>query len=111
MAEMKVFRCNVCNNTLESWSDGNPYYLDSSGEKQYAYHPDHDKLSRCIGNDTPHLCLSCGNEFMIDSLSPITQCRKCNSEDISETFSLEEKTCPVCNKGIFILDPTQHAIS
>ena len=111
MAEMKVFRCNVCEETIESWSDGNPYYLDSLAEKQYAYHPDHEKLERCIGNDTPHLCLSCGNNFMVDSRSPITQCPKCHSEDISGTFLLDDKACPVCKKGLFILDPTQGAVS
>ncbi len=52
---------------VEAWSDGNPYYIDGGGAKLYAYHPDHDSLAQCIGNDDPHLYLSCGREFMVDS--------------------------------------------
>ena len=33
---------------IEAWSDGNPYYIDDAGDKQYAYHPDHEKRIRRI---------------------------------------------------------------
>ncbi len=51
-------------------ADGNPYYIDEAGGKQYAYHPDHERLALCIGNDIPHLCLSCGKKFRLDSAPP-----------------------------------------
>jgi len=45
--------------------DGNPYWIADSGEKHYAYHPYHEKIARCVGYDSPHLCLSCGKEFQV----------------------------------------------
>jgi hypothetical protein len=36
-----------------------PYDIDEVGANVYAYHPDHDELEKCIGNDEPHVCLSC----------------------------------------------------
>jgi hypothetical protein len=36
--------------------------------KQYVYHPQHDTLALCIGNDAPHLCLACRVDVMVDSL-------------------------------------------
>ena len=67
MAEGLRYVCGECAHAVEAWSDGNPYYIDGGGAKLYAYHPDHDSLAQCIGNDDPHLCLSCGREFMVDS--------------------------------------------
>ena len=60
------FVCGGCAHTIEAWDEGNPYYIDDDGKKQYAYHPS-DKRDLCIGNDSPHLCLSYGHEFMPDS--------------------------------------------
>ena len=57
MAMAIRFVCGGCERTIEAWSDGNPYYIDEAGAKKYAYHPDHERLSKCIGNDDPHLCL------------------------------------------------------
>ncbi len=111
MAESRIFACNQCNKTIESWSDGNPYYIDASGEKHYAYHPDHENLSRCIGNDTPHLCLSCGYEFKVDSQDPITECNKCNSHKIEDLYKLNGETCPACHKGTFYIDPKRFTVS
>jgi len=111
MAEGKVFTCNQCNKTIESWSDGNPYYLDQAGKKKYAYHPDHKKLSQCIGNDSPTICLSCATEFMNDSESPITHCPQCHSQNITSTFQLANKICPYCNKGHFLLDQNRAMLS
>ena len=73
MAELKVFECTTCGKIVESWSDGNPYYFDlDTGEKKYAYHPNHTKLELCIGNDQEHICLACGHEFKIDDQDPIS---------------------------------------
>ena len=111
MAESRTFVCNQCNRTIEAWSDGNPYYIDSSGEKHYAYHPDHENLAKCIGNDTPHLCLSCGYEFKVDSRSPTTDCKKCNSENIIDMYKLNGEKCPACHKGTLHIDPERYSIS
>ncbi|KAA3618545.1 MAG: hypothetical protein D8M58_21415 [Calditrichaeota bacterium] len=111
MAEGKIFICNECNKTIETLSDGNPYYLDYNGSKQYAHHPDHENLEKCIGNGSPAICLSCAAEFMIDSAAPITSCPQCQSKDIADTFELEDKTCPFCRIGIFQTDPDKRLIS
>lgn len=111
MAESRTFVCNQCNKTIEAWSDGNPYYLDSNGKKHYAYHPDHENLERCIGNDTPHLCLYCGYQFKVDSQNPITECKKCNTSSISDQYQLNGEKCPACKKGTFHLNPERVAIS
>jgi len=112
MAEGRVFVCNNCRKSIEAWSDGNPYYYDKLTEqKKYAYHPDHENLDKCIGNDTPHLCLSCSHQFKIDSLSPIEDCPKCNSDRIADTFHLSGETCPFCKKGAFYIDPEQFSVS
>lgn len=63
MVEAIRFICSECDKSIEARPDGNSYYLDENGQKQYAYHPDHKNLARCIGNDSPHLCLNCGEEF------------------------------------------------
>jgi hypothetical protein len=111
VAESRTFVCNQCNKTIEAWSDGNPYYIDSMGERHYAYHPDHQNLAKCIGNDTPHLCLSCDYEFKVDSLSPTTECKKCNSENIADIYKLNGEKCPACHKGTFHLDPERFSVS
>ena len=105
MAESRTFVCNQCNKTIEAWPGGNPYYLDNKDEKHYAYHPDHEKLTKCIGNDAPHLCLSCGYELKVDSRAPISNCKKCNSENIADTYKLNGEKCPACSKGTFYIDP------
>lgn len=40
MAEGIRYICDNCSRAIEAWSDGNPYYIDDSGNKKYAYHPD-----------------------------------------------------------------------
>ena len=105
MAEAVSFKCDACARSLQVWSDGNPYYRDESGRKRYAYHPDHENLARCIGNDEPHICLSCGAEQKVDSENPILSCRKCKDEALVESINLEGQTCPFCRRGSFIRDP------
>ena len=111
MAEQFRYVCSVCLRTIEAWSDGNPYYIDETGCKQYAYHPDHERLARCIGNDSPHLCLACGKEFNIDSREPTTECPTCSAGDVADTFQLNGQRCPYCKAGVFTADPDFHCIS
>jgi len=100
LAQEIIFICNSCGETISAWDDGNPYYLDRRGRKHYAYHPD-SKREACIGNDSPHLCLSCGKSFMVDSRTPLHQCPKCSSSSICDSYHLQGKSCPFCRKGIF----------
>ena len=111
MAECLRFVCAACGHTIEAWSDGNAYYIDDNGEKQYAYHPDHENLDRCIGNDSPHLCLSCGVACKVDSRSPVAACPGCTSESLQPLFRLAGSLCPYCGEGVFEVDPGFHAIS
>ena len=111
MAECVRFVCDGCGHAIEAWSDGNPYYLDPDGRKVYAYHPHHEELARCIGNDSPHLCLACGAEVMVDSLAPTRVCSACGAEALVDTFELDGRTCPVCQAGRFARDPEFLCIS
>lgn len=111
MAEAFRFVCCECSKSITAWSDGNPYYLDEEGDKQYAYHPNHELLELCIGNDKPHLCLMCGEEFKVDSRAPVSHCLACSSSSICDTFHLEGESCPYCKKGYFRADPNFFIIS
>ena len=104
MAEGVRYVCANCGKAIEAWSDGNPYYLDAGGRKHYAYHPD-PRRSKCIGYDSPTLCLACGEAFMIDSRSPTPRCPTCDSMTLAATFRLGGKTCPFCKAGVFAADP------
>src|SRR5215469_6062636 len=110
MAQAFRFICNSCRATIPAWEEGHPYYLDKRGRKKYAYHQD-PKRDQCIGVDSPHLCLSCGETFRADSRSPITQCPECSSTSICDTYFLEGKNCPFCKKGNFERDPNFWAVS
>lgn len=107
MAEGRRLVCNHCGRSVEAWSDGNPYYRDERGRKRYAYHPDHENLARCVGNDEPHLCLACGAETKVDSLKPRTRCRKCKADRLVPCWELAGHPCPTCRTGIFVEDPWQ----
>jgi DNA-directed RNA polymerase subunit RPC12/RpoP len=111
MAEGVRYICESCSRAVESWSDGNPYWIDSAGGKHYAYHPDHENLERCIGNDSPHLCLACGQECMVDSRSPITACPTCSEEKLADTWELGGQPCPYCKEGVFGVVPEPSGIS
>lgn len=95
------FACDSCSKTLEAWDDGNPYYLDDGGGKHYAYHPDDENLARCVGNDSPNVCLKCGKEFMVDSESSRESCPACGANDFVETIHVNGKPCPFCKRGVF----------
>ena len=103
MAQGKRLVCGKCGNKIETWDDGNPYFIDSNGQKQYAHHPSRER-ERCIGNESPHLCLNCGREFMVDSRSPATRCENCESTNFVDTWDLEGHSCPKCKQGKFEVD-------
>lgn len=110
MAACRRFVCNCCSKAIESWDEGNPYFIDKKGKKQYAYHPS-SLRNQCIANDSPHLCLACGREFKVDSRAPIDHCPQCKSTEIVDTFGLSGQTCPFCKKGEFAVDPDFFCIS
>jgi DNA-directed RNA polymerase subunit RPC12/RpoP len=110
MAEGYQFVCSACGYTIEAWSDGNPYVVDESGRKRYVYHPS-EGFDLAIGNDSPHLCLACGRKFKVDSRKPRATCPKCQSDQISDAFTLGGKPCPKCRRGAFAADPAFFAIS
>lgn len=111
MAEAILNVCNGCGKSIEAWADGNPYYIQEDGQKKYAYHPNHEGLEKCIGNDSPHLCLSCGEQFKVDSRVPLTNCPKCGTSDFEDIFLLDGKKCPYCKDGVFKQDSNYHCIS
>ena len=111
MAEAIRFVCNKCNHLVVAWSDGNPYYLDELGVKQYAYHPNYEALALCIGNDSPHHCLGCGDEFDVDSLAPVAECPSCGSSEFVSSFELGGCRCPYCKDGMFEKDTDFRCIS
>jgi hypothetical protein len=111
MAECKRIVCTGCARAFDVWSDGNPYYLDDQGKKQYAYHPDHENLARCIGNDSPHICLGCGAQRKVDSRKPRSNCPKCRTGELVHLWELEGRQCPFCSGGIFERDVDYFAIS
>ena len=111
MAECVRFECTGCGYSVDAWSDGNPFYLDRSGNKVYAYHPDHAELAKCIANDQPHLCLTCGEESKFDSRLETRVCPQCCSNDVVDLFTLEGMKCPKCEDGHFAKDDEFFCIS
>ena len=111
MAIGYLYICDNCGRRIEAWDDGNPYYFDKAGKKKYAHHPDHENLKKCIGNDTPHICLDCGKQFKIDSLNPVTKCPKCKSGKIESLWKIGERRCPYCKEGVFHPDLNYFMIS
>ena len=110
MAECRGFVCEHCSFSIGAWADGNPYYIDEMGKKQYAYHPQQE-LELCIGNDSPYLCLDCGKQTMIDSRSPDERCGECESTNMVGLFHLGGRPCPACRIGLFCVDPKIIGIS
>jgi DNA-directed RNA polymerase subunit RPC12/RpoP len=111
MAACLRYVCGGCHKDIVAWDDGNPYYIDADGAKQYAYHPDHERRMRCIGNDSPHLCLACGAEFMVDSRAPVEACPTCGAAEIARTYGLDGQRCPYCKAGVFTMDPDFFRVS
>lgn len=104
------FVCSHCARSIAAWDDGNPYYIDETGKKCYAYHPSAD-VERCTGTDVSMVCLKCGDECMSDSAAPSTQCQTCGSSELVRTWDLMECKCPYCSQGVFTVDPNTARIS
>lgn len=111
LAQCRRFVCSNCRRSVGAWDDGNPYYLDEIGRKRYAYHPDHERLALCIGNDSPHICLDCAKQFKVDSRQPRTVCPRCHSRQIVDTCVLGGRRCPYCHSGVFAEDSDFHCMS
>lgn len=111
MAECFRFVCSGCGKAIEAWSDGNPFYIDKKGKKKYAYHPNHAELEKCIANDSPNLCLKCGNGVKIDSRGKAKKCTDCGSTNVIDTFCLDGVKCPKCDDGHFVRDNDFYCIS
>jgi DNA-directed RNA polymerase subunit RPC12/RpoP len=110
LAQAVKYNCTHCKHEIVAWDEGDPYFLDRKGAKVYAYHPNPDR-DRCIGVDSPHLCLDCGSQFRVDSRAPIDACMNCGSKNIANIYVLENRRCPACRKGTFVRDPKYVLIS
>ncbi len=109
MAQSWIFECVRCDNHVEAWDDGDPYYVDvrrslqgipRSRCKVYVHHPDVPDQP-LDGIDVPHVCLDCSHGFHVDDQRPRETCTKCRSRNIVDALRLEGRTCPKCRKGSF----------
>jgi DNA-directed RNA polymerase subunit RPC12/RpoP len=103
--------CGTGQKDAEAWSDGSPNHIDDNGRKQYAHHPDHERLDRCSGNDTLYLCLKCGDEFVVDSRAPVDHRPACGAADIVDVRGPDGRQCPSCKAGVVTVDSTSFLIS
>ena len=110
MAACIRFTCTSCGFSIDAWDEGNPFYIDETGKKVYAYHPSEER-SLCIANDESFLCLDCGKQVKIDSRLEQKACPKCKSSRVIDTYQLEGVECPKCRKGHFKQDEGIVAIS
>ena len=110
MAMFNFFVCDFCNHEIEVWDEGDPYYFDRYGKKQYAPHP-HPMFEMIKGFDSLYLCLECGEEVTVDSEEPTSVCSACHAETLVQASQLCGKPCPACKRGHFRLDPSRYAIS
>ena len=108
MAQSSTFICE-CGFKTGAWDEGNPYIRDPQepgqtrlNRKRHVYHPNPER-EFAIGNDRPHICLSCFHEFNVDDMEvdvdgmkPRTKCTKCKSEDIIDIRELGGRICPKC---------------
>lgn len=105
------YACSKCSFSVTTWSDGNPFYFDEGGVKQYAYHPNHAALDRCVGNDTSRFCTACGHQFIHDSDRQSTACPECCSAETTDNGDLDGRRCPRCRAGYLTHDPDNFCIS
>jgi len=110
MAMAVRFVCSNCKREVVAWDEGRPYYIDATGTKHYAYHPDPER-DRCTGVDSPHICLACGNDFLLDAENQIKKCPTCGTAEIADTYRLQGLKCPYCKTGEFKLDPDFQCVS
>ena len=103
MASGMHLKCKKCDFTIEVWSDGNPYFIDDSGQKKYAYHPQ-SEADLCTEVDVPHICQKCAHQFNVDSAATISHCPKCDYDKIIETWYLLGESCPACKEAKIVAD-------
>ena len=100
MAQGYDLRCSNCEKTIEAWDEGHPFYLDMSGKRVYAYHPDPER-DFCTGVESDCMCLDCGNEMRQDVDALLKPCAKCRGLNIVDVTDLAGKSCPTCKRGVF----------
>ena len=76
-----------------------------------AHYIDHEGLVRCVGSDSPALCLACGTEFMVDSKMPTAICPARETTKITDLNERDGRRCPFCKAGVFEADSDLHRIS
>lgn len=104
MARAIVLECDQCDFSLTVWDEGKPYYIDSQGNKRYAYHPSKER-ELCTALDVEHICTECAHKFDVDSQAHGASCPTCKSPCTVKTSKLAERVCPVCKKGHIRSDP------
>ena len=110
MAHGYDFRCTHCAKTIVAWDEGHPFYLDATGKRVYAYHPDPER-DFCTGIESDSLCLDCGKQMRQDVDAFLKPCRKCKGVNIADVTGLEGKGCPFCRRGMFRVDEGSHRVS
>ena len=100
MAAGRIYRCGSCGLRLEAWDEGEPYYFDERGEKRHAHHPSPER-ERCVGTESPHLCMDCAAEFLAGDADAPPACPACGSSRVLWTWLLEGRACPRCRTGAF----------
>jgi hypothetical protein len=55
-----------------------------TGKRNMRTPPQHDLLEQCIGNNSPHICLACSEEFMVDPFFLISARLKCKEGKFAE---------------------------
>jgi len=118
MAMSLIFTCEQCGFSVEGWDDGNPYIINSVGNRVFCYHPsletDMEKvveeilgpiytdeardevLATRTGNAPDHICLKCAKTFKLDPDRDQMECPKCHHSEVSEAFEMGGKPCPKC---------------
>jgi predicted RNA-binding Zn-ribbon protein involved in translation (DUF1610 family) len=105
MAQLLNFSCDNCARSFEAWDDGNPFFLNSKGQKIYAYHP--NKLrDRCTGNDPTEICMNCGFVLNPAKNSQTQVCPDCKGVIFRDILSLDGVVCPFCKDGVFRVSGT-----
>ena len=110
MAQCFRFVCSSCDHDYTVWDEGNPYVIDPDGTKRYVYHPSEDR-ALAVGIDIPHVCLSCGDVYNIDSNAPDLTCPSCGKGNPIAAMRLEGKRCPHCKEGTLHRDTQYFCVS
>lgn len=104
---------------MEGWDEGNPYIMNSKGERVYCYHPSletemeqvvvellgpiyteqarDEVLATRTGNAADHVCLKCAKIFKLDPDRDPMQCPKCHHPELVNAFEMGGMPCPKCH--------------